>query len=312
MLRAVGQLDQFAKDTFAEETARVTHGAAAWQVPPELGLSEVRLDGLLVVHDPAPLAALAAPWSLSHGADEIVIEIKMPGDHLDMAAVDRAVLRRQARQVKRREDPQAPWEGEEPMWIVSPHLPVSLAEHRTLELAAPGCYRVGPSPFPFLWIAANDLPLADELVPFLIARSGRALDAFVRWVRPRRPLAWLLRVVRYLPMSTITLDDLRLPPFDDDEPDDPEMRARMAWVAEWALKGSPETREKLIQKGIEEGIEQGRLEEERSTLRRVLALRRLALSAEDEARIDACADLDTLRRWHDQAVVAVSAAEALR
>ena len=59
---------------------------------------------------------------------------------------------------------------------------------------APGCYRVGPSPFPFLWIAANELPLLDELVPFLIARSGRALDAFVHWVKTRRPLDWIIHV----------------------------------------------------------------------------------------------------------------------
>src|ERR1041384_6503880 len=63
MLRAVGQLDQFAKDTFALETASVTHGAAAWQLAPELNMSEVRLDGLLLVHAPALLAPLAPPWS---------------------------------------------------------------------------------------------------------------------------------------------------------------------------------------------------------------------------------------------------------
>ncbi len=61
MLRAVGQLDQFAKDTFARETASVTHGAAAWQLAPELNMSEVRLDGLLLVHAPALLAPLAPP-----------------------------------------------------------------------------------------------------------------------------------------------------------------------------------------------------------------------------------------------------------
>jgi hypothetical protein len=40
----------------------------------------------------------------------------------------------------------------------------------------------------FLWIAANELPLVDELIPFLLARSGQALDEFSRWVAPRRPL----------------------------------------------------------------------------------------------------------------------------
>ena len=39
----MGQLDQFAKDTFAVEAASVTHGGVSWQLPPELGMSEVRL-----------------------------------------------------------------------------------------------------------------------------------------------------------------------------------------------------------------------------------------------------------------------------
>jgi hypothetical protein len=30
----MGHLDQFAKETFALETATVTHGAATWQLPP--------------------------------------------------------------------------------------------------------------------------------------------------------------------------------------------------------------------------------------------------------------------------------------
>jgi len=44
----------------------------------------------------------------------------------------------------------------------------------------------------------------------------------------------------------------------------------------------------------------------------VLALRVLALSAEQEARIDACGDLDTLLCWLDQVVVVASTAEALQ
>ncbi|HEX2690554.1 MAG TPA: hypothetical protein VHN14_28255 [Kofleriaceae bacterium] len=60
------------------------------------------------------------------------------------------------------------------------------------------------------------------------------------------------------------------------------------------------------------GEERGRLVEERATLRRVLALRKLGLTADGEARIDACTDLATLQRWHDQAVFAASADEALQ
>jgi hypothetical protein len=50
---AVGQLDQLAKEIFAEETAAVTGGGAAWILPGEIGLSAVRLDGLLRVRQPA-------------------------------------------------------------------------------------------------------------------------------------------------------------------------------------------------------------------------------------------------------------------
>jgi hypothetical protein len=41
-------------------------------------------------------------------------------------------------------------------------------------------------------------------------------------------------------------------------------------------------------------------------------VRGLGLSAGDEARVVACDVLDTLERWLDQAIVATSAAEALR
>jgi hypothetical protein len=306
----VGQLDQFAKETFAEETAAVTHGAAAWRLPPELNMSEVRIDGLLLVTAPASLAGLAAPWSTLREAGELVIEIKMPGDHLDMIAVSRAVLRRYARQVQRLEDLTVPWDEEEALWIVAPHVSAILRERRTLEPVARGCYRVGPSPFPFLWIAANELPLRDELVPFLIARSGRALDAFVAWVKPRRPIEWLVRVLEYLPMSTAAQEDLRSYVFP--KTDDPVIRARQRMIAEWAMESAPEMREKLVGEGRLEGRIAGRLEGARSSLRRLLAVRGLALSAADEARIDACADPDTLGHWLEQAAVAASATDALR
>jgi len=60
------------------------------------------------------------------------------------------------------------------------------------------------------------------------------------------------------------------------------------------------------------GLKKGRPEDARGTLRRVLALRKLALTAEQEQQIDACSDLETLHRWHDQAIFAEGAEEALR
>ena len=65
-------------------------------------------------------------------------------------------------------------------------------------------------------------------------------------------------------------------------------------------------------RGLRKGEKKGRRAEARETLRRVLALRKLALSPEQEQQIDACTDLAMLHRWHDQAVFAESAAEALR
>jgi len=46
-------------------------------------------------------------------------------------------------------------------------------------------------------------------------------------------------------------------------------------------------------------------------LRRVLACRQLVLTESDDARIEGCADLTTLERWLDQAVTALSVADAL-
>jgi hypothetical protein len=54
----VGYLEQFAQQTFAEETERITGGAAAWQDSPEIRLEKVQPDGLLMIHQPRPLEHL--------------------------------------------------------------------------------------------------------------------------------------------------------------------------------------------------------------------------------------------------------------
>jgi Uma2 family endonuclease len=77
-----------------------------------------------------------------------------------------------------------------------------------------------------------------------------------------------------------------------------------------------QTLRNLLQREGYESLEavkaDGRLIEARSALRRVLARRKLGVSDEDEARIDTTYDLATLEHWHDAAIDAVSAAEALR
>jgi hypothetical protein len=296
----MGHLELFAQRTFAEETERITEGAARWQDPPEIRLEKVTSDGFLVIRQSRFLSHLAAPWPEAEPHDEVMIELKLAGNHLDRKAVARALLRRQAREVQRlEEDPS--WLGEEPLWLVAPHLPRWLQERRRPMCFAPGCYWIDPHEHNFLWIAANELPLVDVLVPFLLARSGQALDDFCRWVAPRRPLDWVLAMLDYLPMSMPMHEELlwRLGPVED-----PVIEARRQRALDFLLETSPQKKQQLIDKG--------RLTEARAILRRVLARRELTTSQDDDARIEACSDLETLERWHDRAITAASVSDVLR
>jgi hypothetical protein len=111
-----------------------------------------------------------------------------------------------------------------------------------------------------------------------------------------------MRVRELLPMSTATYDELH--EFAFLKTDDPGVRARQNMILEWVLEALPEKREEFIEKGA--------LQEARDALRSVLDARGLALGASEAARIDACDVHDTLKRWLRQAIVAASAAEALR
>lgn len=319
----MGHQEQFAQRTFAEETKQITGGGAGWEDPPEIRLEKVQADGLIVIHRPQLLEHLTAPWPEAGPDEEVMLELKLAGNHVDRAAVERALLRRQARQVQRVKQDRR-WRREEPLWLVAPYLPEWLMQMRSPVQFAPGCYWVDPRWHRFLWIAANELPLVDELIPFLLARSGQALDEFGRWVASRRPLEWMMSMLECLPMSIPTTEELlvRFGPVDD-----PEIEARRQLILRALLKTSPEARQELIdqgraegldqglEKGLEKGLERGRLEgqlsEARKALRRVLAGRQLTPNPTDDARIEDCLDLATLERWLDQAITARSATEAL-
>jgi hypothetical protein len=308
MSATMGHQELFAQRTFAEETERITGGGAGWQDPPEIRLEKVTSDGFLVIRRPDLLARLTAPWPLAQPHDEVMLELKLAGNHLDRRAVERALLRRQARQVQRLEEQDASWLGEEPLWLVAPYLPGWLQElHRPVDFA-PGCYWIEPQRGRFLWIAANELPLRDELVPFLMARSGQALDDFGRWVAVRRPLEWVLAMLEYLSMSTTARKDLL---WNFGKSEDPEIEARRQHILDVLLEASPRTQQQLIEKGLLEGRLEGRLTEARAALRRVLARRQLTPTKRDDARIEACTDLAILERWLDQAVTALSTSAAL-
>jgi hypothetical protein len=308
MASAMGHLELFAQRTFAEETGRITRGAAGWLDPPEIRLEKVQSDGLLVIRRPHLLKHLAAPWPAAKPHGEVMLELKLAGNHLDRTAVERALLRRQARQVQRLEEQDRSWLGEEPLWLVASRVPDWLDAMRRPVCFAPGCYWVEPSWQRFLWIAANELPLIDELVPFLTARSGRALDEFGRWVAPRRPIDWVLNMLEYMPMSMPTREEL-IRKFG--KVDDPEIEARRQHILQILLEESPQTQQQLIDKGIEQGRLEGRLTEARAVLRRVLVRRELAPSKDDDARIEACTDSAILERWLDRAITAASVSDVL-
>jgi len=229
-------MELFAQRTFAEETERITGGAAGWQDPPEIRLEKVQSDVLLVIRRPHAMDHLAAPWPEVVSHSEVMLELKLAGNHLDREAVERALLRRQARQIQRVKDHEPAWLGEEPLWLVAPHVPEWLDAMRRPLRFAPGCYWIEPQWRRFLWIAANELPLVDELIPFLTARSGQALDEFGRWVAQRRPIDWVLSMLEYLPMSMPTRQEL-LSRFG--KVDDPEIEARRQHILEVLLEASP-------------------------------------------------------------------------
>src|SRR5512140_2675327 len=110
----MGHQEQFAQQTFAEETERITGGAAGWQDPSEIRLEKVTSDGFLVLRRPDLLAQLPSPWPEAQPHGEVMIELKLAGNHLDREAVERAVLRRQARQLQRVTEQDA-WPGHEPL-----------------------------------------------------------------------------------------------------------------------------------------------------------------------------------------------------
>ena len=103
---------------------------------------------------------------------------------------------------------------------------------------------------------------------------------------------------------------LRVPPMTREEllryfpmTRDPEILAARRQIVKVTLDQYPELAQEVRL--------DGRLEEARKSLRRVLSRRGLALSAADDARIEACDALDTLERWHERAILAASAADLL-
>ncbi len=210
----MGKPDLFAKRTFASQTATITRGAVSWRDAPEIGVESVQSDGILVIHDLIRLQELAAPWNLVEEMDEILLELKMQGDHVDRSDVSRTLTRRQVRETQRLDAANAGktlWLGSQTLWLTSAYVPDWTRARYRLDELARGCYRFCRENFTALWIASNELPLCDELVPFLITRTGRPLLEFFEWVVPRNPLTWVRDMVTRDAHDPAGLFERRLP-----------------------------------------------------------------------------------------------------
>jgi hypothetical protein len=316
----MGAPDLLAKHVFSEELPPLFGDALSFHPGLDLGLAELRLDGLLVFRLPFDLSSLPAPWSLLRPG-YIVVEVKMPGDHVNLAALERALLRRQALRVVLLERKPSVTEPVA-LWMVAPHVPSWLPEVHRLTPCGAGCYRVDAGAVEVLWIAANELPLHEALLPLLVARSGKRLVELMRWVMGKRPAAWVARLLQWSSMSPELIRELEaeMKAYGLERGKTEEERERQRQAAKLVLLMAPEVQEELLldgkKLGLDEGkklgLDEGKVEEARRAVERVLRRRGLAVSEAQAAQLAACHDLETLERWLDLAITAANADEALR
>lgn len=224
----MGKADQLAKRIFTEETPLATGHRVYFLVPPEVPVGALQPDGVLgLTAPPIELASLAPPWNRIRR--EVTADVKMPGDHSGRPALARCQFRRDARWVAYLEQdppPEAPDPRDFGAWLVAPNFPGWLRRDEArgvlpIEVLGPGIWSLGAGSYETLWIAANELPLREDLLPFLIARSGRAFVEFAAWALTVKGPAWLTAVVKEWPMAQQMLDDFT--PVDED----PEVQHRL-------------------------------------------------------------------------------------
>ena len=160
-----------------------------------------------------------------------------------------------------------------------------------------------------LWIAANELPLRVEMLPFLVARSGRSQAEFLAWSLGVKGPAWTWDVVQQLPMSPEAADEFYHFPADPEEQREIRTRYAKRWVEAY-----PEAAEDLlaaVRKKAEQDLRQECLAGLRHSVLAVLAARGLAVSEALRARVEATDDLAVLDAWLLGAATAASAEDAI-
>lgn len=234
--------DSYGKRIFESETKKVTGGAVLYDPKAKTPIYSAEPDGLLILQKPRLLKKLPAPWCLFAG-DEVTVELKMQGDKTDKEALQRALLQRAARSFYRNEK-NLNFEKEEGMWIVSPTLPPWLPGYTRVEDAGPGCYRVWLGVFDSYWMASNELPEHEALIPFLVTRRGKPLESFVRWVVSHRPPDWVKILLKELRMPDHFVTELlkSLP-----TPTDPQLVRQREIITRDYLEKTPTVKDELLE-----------------------------------------------------------------
>jgi hypothetical protein len=239
--------DSFGKRIFESETKTVTAGAALYDPNAKTPIYSAEPDGLLIVKTAKQrkqLSKLPPPWSLFAG-EEVTLELKMQGDPTDKEALQRALLQRAARSFSRNTKNKN-FDHENGMWIVAPNLPGWLSQYTDIEDAGPGCYRLWLGVFDSYWIASNELPEREELIPFLVTRWGKPLERFVRWVASRRTPDWVKLLMKELKMNDTFVTDMlkTLPPQKD-----PQLIRQGEIITRDYLENHPRVKAELVEVG---------------------------------------------------------------
>ena len=145
-----------------------------------------------------------------------------------------------------------------------------------------------------LWIAANELPLRLELLPFLFVRSGRPLVDLLVWAATLKGPAWVAGVLQLLPMTAELYEDLHVPT-DPEE----QRRIHLKVLRRW-LELVPEAADEAVQRGLQplQHLFERRLSRRLSPSEQAVLRERLTMLGPDRLG-DVVLDMDaaTLSAW---------------
>ena len=244
--------DSFGKRIFESETKTVTAGAALYDPNAKTPIYSAEPDGLLIVKTSKQrkqLLKLPPPWSLFAG-EEVTLELKMQGDPTDKEALQRALLQRAARSFSRNTKSKS-FDHENGMWVVAPNLPDWIKSYTQVKDAGPGCYRLWLGVFDSYWIASNELPEKEELIPFLVTRRGKPLETFVRWVASRRTPDWVKLLMQELKMNdNFVTEILKTLPVSKD----PQLVRQREIITRDYVEKTPSVKAELVEIGRQEEL----------------------------------------------------------